>query len=71
MLQEGVGGLVLVAKGEREPAWIGELLAARDRTLAGPAAPAAGLYLVDVTYPDAPDLPKARPVLPWALVRGD
>jgi len=63
-----VGSLALVAKGEREPAWIEALLEARDRTRAGPAAPPAGLYLVDVTYPDAPDLPKVRPALPWALV---
>jgi tRNA U38,U39,U40 pseudouridine synthase TruA len=28
-----------------------EILAARDRARAGPTAPAAGLFLVKVTYP--------------------
>lgn len=69
MVRNIVGSLALVANGSREPAWIAELIAARDRTAAGPAAPPAGLYLVDVTYPDHGDLPKARTVLPWALVR--
>lgn len=70
MVRNIVGSLALVGAGERDPAWIGELLAARDRTVAGPAAPPAGLYLVGVGYPEHPRLPGPDPssVLPWRLV---
>jgi tRNA pseudouridine38-40 synthase len=71
MVRNLVGSLALVAQGDREPGWIAELLAARDRTLAGPAAPPQGLYLVEVRYPEALALPRPESVLPWALVRGD
>jgi tRNA pseudouridine38-40 synthase len=33
--------------------WIEELLALRDRKVAGPTAPAMGLFLVSVDYGDA------------------
>ena len=59
-----VGSLVEVGRGRREPAWIGEVLEARDRTMAGPVAPPHGLVLERVTYgrswPAAPP-PEARP----------
>jgi tRNA pseudouridine38-40 synthase len=45
-----VGSLVEVGRGRREAAWMGELLSARDRTRAGPTAPAHGLTLVRVEY---------------------
>jgi len=50
MVRNLMGTLVEVGRGARSPAWIGELLAARDRTLAGPTAPAEGLVLVRVMY---------------------
>lgn len=34
------------------PAWVGDLLTSRDRTQAGQTAPAQGLYMLDVRYPD-------------------
>lgn len=69
MVRNLVGSLALVGDGRRSVDWFGEVLAARDRTRAGPAAPPAGLYFVDVTYPEHPDLPTiGRPPLPWALV---
>lgn len=46
-----VGSLVDVGRGKRSPAWIGEILAAKDRTACGPIAPADGLYLERVDYP--------------------
>jgi tRNA pseudouridine38-40 synthase len=49
-----VGSLVEVGRGRRAPAWMGEVLAAKDRTLAGPTAPAHGLTLVEVTYGPGP-----------------
>lgn len=50
MVRNLMGTLVEVGRGARSPGWIGELLAARDRTLAGPTAPAEGLVLVRVMY---------------------
>ena len=44
------GVLIAVGRGEQPPAWVGELLAARDRTLSGFNATPAGLYLVTVRY---------------------
>lgn len=52
MVRTIVGSLVEVGVGRRSPAWIGEALAACDRSAAGPNAPAQGLTLWHVTYPD-------------------
>jgi tRNA pseudouridine38-40 synthase len=57
MVRNIVGSLVEVGRGRRAPGWIGEVLTARDRTLAGPTAPAHGLTLVEVTYGDGPRRP--------------
>jgi len=54
MVRNIVGSLVEVGRGRRVPGWIAEVLAARDRTLAGPTAPAHGLTLVEVTYGSGP-----------------
>jgi tRNA pseudouridine38-40 synthase len=50
MVRNLVGTLVQAGHGRVEPEEVGEILAARDRTLAGPAAPARGLCLVEVLY---------------------
>ncbi len=50
MVRNIVGSLVLVGRGEQPPDWIARVLAARDRTQAGPTAPAAGLTLLHVRY---------------------
>lgn len=50
MVRNLVGSLVSVGRGTRPPAWIGEVLATRDRRHAGPTAPAHGLTLVRVLY---------------------
>lgn len=50
MVRNIVGTLVEVGRGERGPGAFAELLQARDRTRAGPTAPAHGLFLVDVKY---------------------
>jgi tRNA pseudouridine38-40 synthase len=50
MVRNIVGTLVEVGQNLRSPKSFGELLAARDRTKAGPTAPAHGLYLVEVKY---------------------
>ena len=59
MVRNIVGSLVEVGRGKHPPSWIAEVLAARDRTLAGPTAPAHGLTLVEVTYGEGPRPPSA------------
>ena len=51
MVRNVVGTLVEVGLGRRQPGWVGEVLAGRDRRAAGPTAPACGLYLMRVLYP--------------------
>ncbi len=48
-----VGTLKLVGAGKWKIARVAEALAARDRRAGGPTAPAEGLYLVAVVYPEA------------------
>jgi len=50
MVRNIVGTLVQVGLGRHPPEWVPELLAGRDRTLAGPTAPPVGLTLVEVFY---------------------
>ena len=51
MVRIVVGTLVEVGPGRRDPAWVAEALAARDRAAAGPTAPPHGLTLWDVDVP--------------------
>lgn len=44
------GALAEVGAGRRPPAWVGEVLAARDRAQAARTAPARGLTLMEVLY---------------------
>ena len=56
MVRNAVGTLVEVGLGRRSPAWIDEVLAARDRAAAGRTAPSCGLTLEWVRYPgDEPE----------------
>jgi tRNA pseudouridine38-40 synthase len=61
MVRNIAGVLIAIGKGEAPVSWAGEVLALRDRTLGGVTAPAAGLYLIEVTYPLAFGLPKPPP----------
>ena len=54
MVRNLVGSLAEVGRGKRPSSWIAELLAAKDRTLAGATAPPQGLTLVEVLYGDGP-----------------
>lgn len=50
MVRNIVGTLLPIGRGERPVAWAAELLAGRDRELAGPTAPASGLTFVGPRY---------------------
>ncbi|MCI8469672.1 MAG: tRNA pseudouridine(38-40) synthase TruA [Eggerthellaceae bacterium] len=54
MVRAMVGTLVAVGLGRRDPGWVAEALAARDRAAAGENAPAHGLVLWSVAYEGAP-----------------
>lgn len=51
MVRNLVGTFVLAGSGRISPHSIPSILAARDRSAAGPTAPARGLFLVEVHYP--------------------
>ena len=53
MVRNLVGTLVEVGQGRRSPEDVGAVLASRDRSRAGPTAPAHGLCLVGIRYPGA------------------
>jgi tRNA pseudouridine38-40 synthase len=55
MVRNLAGTLIEVGSGRRDPEGMTALLAARDRSRAGPTAPAHALTLVSVSYGDRPD----------------
>ena len=58
MVRNIVGSLLAVGSRSSSVEWFEMVLQGRDRTQAADTAPAEGLYLIDVTYPEAFDLPK-------------
>lgn len=60
MVRNIVGSLLEIGCQNRPVSWMAELLAEKDRTLAAPTAKAAGLYLVNVRYPERFALPRTR-----------
>jgi len=57
MVRNLAGALIAVGTGDRNEDWLREVLASRDRTLAGVTAPAQGLYFTAVEYPADCGLP--------------
>ena len=57
MVRNITGTLVAIGCGDEAEGWAGEILAGRDRTRAGVAAPPHGLTLTDVEYPPEHQLP--------------
>lgn len=66
MVRNIAGVLMDIGSGEKPVSWVGELLGLRDRTRAGTTAPANGLYLIQIDYPDSFGLPEG-PALPHLL----
>jgi len=69
MIRNIVGALVRVGAGKAPPAWIGELLAGRDRTRAAATFAADGLYFTGADFDPQWQLPATRsavvlPLLP-------
>jgi|SRR5579859_2609617 len=60
MVRNIVGTLLEVGRGKLAPQDVPKILEARDRTRAGPTAPAAGLCLMRVEYGVVPSLSPAR-----------
>jgi tRNA pseudouridine38-40 synthase len=60
MMRNIAGLLIAIGRGDASPSWAQELLDGRDRTRGAATAPADGLYLWAVRYPDAFGLPD-----PW------
>src|SRR6476469_7193193 len=57
MVRNIVGSLLPIGRGEQPEGWIAELLAGRDRTVAGPTAPPDGLLFLCPRYPADCGLP--------------
>ncbi len=60
MIRNIVGALIDIGAGKSPPAWMGELLAARDRTRGAPTFGAEGLYLAGADYAADWGLPPTR-----------
>jgi tRNA pseudouridine38-40 synthase len=63
MVRNIVGSLLPIGRGERKPEWMAELLAGRDRAVAGPTALPHGLTFIAPMYPAQHGLP-AEATLP-------
>jgi tRNA pseudouridine38-40 synthase len=68
MIRNIVGSLVYVGAGKQRPAWVADLLAARDRTRAAPTFAPDGLYFTGADYDVRWELPSTRRLV--ALPRG-
>ena len=65
MVRNLVGVMTAIGDGSKPVEWAGEVLRSTDRSQGGITAPAEGLYLVDVRYPEQYSIPavSAFPVL--------
>ena len=64
MVRNIAGVLMAIGAGDRPVEWVREVLERRDRTQAGVTAPAEGLYLLAVRYPERFDVPTAVATMP-------
>ncbi len=61
MVRNIVGTLLEIGQGNQRVEWMAQLLALRDRTQAAPTAPAQGLSLIRVRYPEVFGIPAWMP----------
>lgn len=61
MVRNIAGVLTAIGAGEQDHGWAKEVLEARDRNLGGVTAPADGLYLATIEYPEHFDIPYLSP----------
>jgi tRNA pseudouridine38-40 synthase len=66
MVRNIAGTLIAVGHQKYPPAWVDEVLKAKDRRMAGMMAAPNGLYLVNVSYPTRFDIPLFAHA-PWFL----
>lgn len=67
MVRNLVGSLARVGRGEEQPQWLRAVLDGGDRRAAGMTAPAHGLYLARVHYPERFGIPAPQLFLPGDL----
>lgn len=65
MVRNIMGCLVAVGSGKRSPEWLGDVLAARDRSRAAPTFAPDGLYFAGPYYDAAHAIPDRSSVLDW------
>ena len=65
MVRNIMGCLIAVGNGKRAPAWLSEVLEAKDRKLAAPTFAAAGLYFVGPYYDAQWAIPTHVPASDW------
>ena len=65
MVRNIMGCLLAVGSGREKPAWMADVLAARDRDAAAPTFPADGLYFVGPYYDAEHGIPSHVPPMDW------
>ena len=65
MVRNIMGCLVAVGQGGRAPAWVGEVLAARNRHVAAPTFAPEGLYFAGPYYDPVHAIPEYTPAFDW------
>ncbi|WP_295645312.1 tRNA pseudouridine(38-40) synthase TruA [uncultured Methylibium sp.] len=65
MVRNLMGCLLAVGQGSRAPAWVADVLAGRDRSLAAPTFAPDGLYFLGPHYDAGFALPERTPAFDW------
>ncbi len=65
MVRNIMGCLVAVGSGRQPPAWLGAVLAARNRDAAAPTFAADGLYFAGADYDARHAIPTLTPAMDW------
>lgn len=65
MVRNVMGCLLMVGVGAKPAGWVGEILAARNRSLAAPTFAPDGLYFLGPYYGDEHDIPSRTAAMDW------